>query len=122
MGRVRNNRCTKSAPRQKTQVPKCWILALVNKILSTVDLFTQVGLVSRVLPGSALFENVAKPHDLSKVAGVGYLYFAIKPNHFIIIADVREQMQYLYQRIIASQKVNGVDCVFSLGRNGLGWT
>lgn len=70
---------------------------------------------SGVLSGSAFAGHVTGPYDFSKPADVGHFLIAIKPDLFVSAADFRERLEYLYQRVVGSEKMAGVDRVYFPG-------
>jgi LDH2 family malate/lactate/ureidoglycolate dehydrogenase len=70
---------------------------------------------SGVLSGSAFAGNVTGPYDLSRPADVGHFFVAIKPDLFMSLDDFRERMDYLYQRVVSSEKMHGVDRIYFPG-------
>ena len=70
---------------------------------------------SGVLSGSAFAGHVTGPYDFSKPADVGHFLIAIKPDLFVSAAEFRERLEYLYQRVVGSEKMAGVDRVFFPG-------
>lgn len=70
---------------------------------------------SGVLSGSAFAGHVTNPYDPSKPADVGHFLVAIKPDLFMSLDDFRERMQYLYDRVVGSDKAAGVDRIFFPG-------
>jgi LDH2 family malate/lactate/ureidoglycolate dehydrogenase len=70
---------------------------------------------SGVLSGSAFAGHVTGPYDFSKPADVGHFLVAIKPDLFVSAADFRVRLEYLYQRVVGSEKMAGVDRVFFPG-------
>ena len=64
---------------------------------------------SGVLSGSAFAGHVANPYDPSRPADVGHFIFAIKPDLFMTLEEFKSRMDYLYQRVVGSQKCPGVD-------------
>jgi LDH2 family malate/lactate/ureidoglycolate dehydrogenase len=70
---------------------------------------------SGVLSGSAFAGHVTGPYDFSRPADVGHFLVAIKPDLFVSAADFRERLEYLYQRVVGSEKMAGVDRVFFPG-------
>jgi len=75
----------------------------------TMDVF------SGVLSGSAFAGHVTNPYDPSKPADVGHFIVAIKPDLFMSIEDFKARMDYLYKRVVGSQKMQGVDRIFFPG-------
>lgn len=70
---------------------------------------------SGVLSGSAFAGHVTNPYDPSKPADVGHFLVAIKPDLFMTIEEFKERMDYLYQRVIDSEKMAGVDRIYFPG-------
>ncbi|GAB7338298.1 hypothetical protein MBLNU457_4614t1 [Dothideomycetes sp. NU457] len=70
---------------------------------------------SGVLSGSAFAGHVTNPYDPSKPADVGHFIVAIKPDLFMSIEDFKERMSYLYQRVVDSKKMDGVDRIYFPG-------
>lgn len=70
---------------------------------------------SGVLSGSAFAGHVTNPYDPSKPADVGHFLVAIKPDLFMSLKDFRERMQYLYERVVNSEKMVGVERIYFPG-------
>lgn len=70
---------------------------------------------SGVLSGSAFAGHVTNPYDPSKPADVGHFLVAIKSDLFVDAEDFRERMDYLYQRVVGSDKMEGVDRIYFPG-------
>jgi len=70
---------------------------------------------SGVLSGSAFAGNVTNPYDPSKPADVGHFLVAIKPDLFMSLDDFKERMDYLYQRVVGCDKMDGVDRIYFPG-------
>ncbi|KAF9880726.1 malate/L-lactate dehydrogenase [Colletotrichum karsti] len=70
---------------------------------------------SGVLSGSAFAGHVTNPYDPSKPADVGHFLVAIKPDLFMSLEDFRERMDYLYQRVVGSDKAAGVERIYFPG-------
>lgn len=70
---------------------------------------------SGVLSGSAFAGHVTNPYDPSRPADVGHFLVAIKPDLFMDLAEFRERMQYLYQRVVGSQRAAGVERIYFPG-------
>ncbi|WQF88326.1 Putative malate/L-lactate dehydrogenase [Colletotrichum destructivum] len=70
---------------------------------------------SGVLSGSAFAGHVTNPYDPSKPADVGHFLVAVKPDLFMSLDDFRERMDYLYQRVVGSDKAAGVDRIYFPG-------
>lgn len=70
---------------------------------------------SGVLSGSAFAGHVTNPYDPSKPADVGHFLVAIKPDLFMTLDDFKERMDYLYQRVISSELMAGVDRIYYPG-------
>jgi len=70
---------------------------------------------SGVLSGSAFAGHVTNPYDSSKPADVGHFLMAIKPDLFMSLADFRGRMQYLYDRVVGSARMTGVERIYFPG-------
>lgn len=70
---------------------------------------------SGVLSGSAFAGHVTNPYDPSKPADVGHFLVAIKPDLFMSLDEFRDRMQYLYDRVVGSEKAAGVDRIYFPG-------
>ncbi|RMJ29105.1 malate L-lactate dehydrogenase [Aspergillus sp. HF37] len=70
---------------------------------------------SGVLSGSAFAGGVTNPYDASKPADVGHFLVAIKPDLFMGLEEFKERMDYLYQRVVGSERMAGVDRVYYPG-------
>jgi LDH2 family malate/lactate/ureidoglycolate dehydrogenase len=70
---------------------------------------------SGVLSGSAFAGHVTNPYDPSKPADVGHFLIAIKPDLFMSLEDFKARMDYLYQRVVESDKMAGVDRIYFPG-------
>jgi LDH2 family malate/lactate/ureidoglycolate dehydrogenase len=70
---------------------------------------------SGVLSGSAFAGHVTNPYDPSKPADVGHFLVAIKPDLFMSLAEFKARMQYLYDRVVGSEKMAGVDRIYFPG-------
>ncbi|KAG9228997.1 Malate/L-lactate dehydrogenase [Amylocarpus encephaloides] len=70
---------------------------------------------SGVLSGSAFAGHVTNPYDPSKPADVGHFLIAIKPDLFISLENFKERMDYLYQRVVSSDKMHGVERIYFPG-------
>lgn len=70
---------------------------------------------SGVLSGSAFAGHVTNPYDPSKPADVGHFLVAIKPDLFMSLDDFKERMDYLYQRVVGSDPMVGVDRIYYPG-------
>ncbi|KAK8128051.1 alcohol dehydrogenase [Apiospora sp. TS-2023a] len=71
---------------------------------------------SGVFSGSAFAGHVANPYDPSRPADAGHFVVAIKPDLFLPLADFRERMRYLYDRVVhESEPAAGVDRVYFPG-------
>lgn len=74
---------------------------------------------SGVLSGSAFAGNVTNPYDSSKPADVGHFLVAIKPDLFMSLEEFKERMDYLYRRVVDSDKMSGVDTIYFPGEREL---
>ncbi|KAI1260475.1 putative malate dehydrogenase [Xylariaceae sp. FL1019] len=70
---------------------------------------------SGALSGSAFAGHVVGPYDPSKPADVGHFLVAIKPDLFMSLDDFRERIQYLYERVVGSEKAAGVERIYFPG-------
>ncbi|KZM20327.1 uncharacterized protein EKO05_0007036 [Ascochyta rabiei] len=70
---------------------------------------------SGVLSGSAFAGHVTNPYDPSKPADVGHFLVAIKPDLFMSIEEFKERMDYLYQRVVGSDRMSGTDRIYYPG-------
>ncbi|GFF28248.1 uncharacterized oxidoreductase YjmC [Aspergillus lentulus] len=70
---------------------------------------------SGVLSGSAFAGHVTNPYDPSRPADVGHFLVAIKPDLFMGLEEFKERMDYLYQRVVGSEKMAGVDRIYFPG-------
>lgn len=70
---------------------------------------------SGVLSGSAFAGHVTNPYDASKPADVGHFLVAIKPDLFLSLDEFKERMDYLYQRVVNSEKREDFDRIYFPG-------
>ncbi|KAH6898150.1 Malate/L-lactate dehydrogenase [Thelonectria olida] len=70
---------------------------------------------SGVLSGSAFAGHVTGPYDPSRAADVGHFLVAIKPDLFMSLDEFRERMEYLYGRVVGSEKAVGVERIYFPG-------
>jgi len=70
---------------------------------------------SGVLSGSAFAGHVTNPYDPSKPADVGHFLVAIKPDLFMDLKEFRARMEYLYGRVVQSEKMAGVERIYFPG-------
>jgi len=70
---------------------------------------------SGVLSGSAFAGHVTNPYDASRPADVGHFLIAIKPDLFLSVDEFKERMDYLYQRVVDSERRPGVDRIYFPG-------
>ncbi|KAK4145649.1 Malate/L-lactate dehydrogenase [Dichotomopilus funicola] len=70
---------------------------------------------SGVLSGSAFAGGVTGPYDMSKAGDVGHFIVAIKPDLFMSLEEFRGRMDVLYQRVVGSEKMAGVDRIYFPG-------
>lgn len=70
---------------------------------------------SGVLSGSAFAGHVTGPYDPSKPADVGHFIVAIRPDLFFSLEEFKERMDYLYQRVVSSEKRPDVDRIYFPG-------
>jgi LDH2 family malate/lactate/ureidoglycolate dehydrogenase len=70
---------------------------------------------SGVLSGSAFAGRVTNPYDPSKPADVGHFLVAIKPDLFMGLEEFKTRMDYLYNRVISSDRMDGIDRIYFPG-------
>ncbi|KAJ5167262.1 uncharacterized protein N7482_006043 [Penicillium canariense] len=70
---------------------------------------------SGVFSGAAFAGHVTNPYDPSKPADVGHFLVAIKPDLFMTMEEFKERMDYLYKRVVESDKMAGVDRIYFPG-------
>ena len=70
---------------------------------------------SGVLSGSSYAGHVTGPYDLSRHADVGHFFVAIKPDLFMSLDEFRDRMQYLYERVVGSDKAAGIERIYFPG-------
>ena len=71
---------------------------------------------SGVLSGSAFAGGVTGPYDTSgKEADVGHFLVAIKPDLFMSLAEFRERMGVLYEKVVGCEKMKGVERIYFPG-------
>ena len=70
---------------------------------------------SGVLSGSAFAGEVTGPYDPSKPADVGHFLLAIKPDLFMDMSEFKARLQYLYDRVVGSDKMHGVERIYFPG-------
>ncbi|OAX85014.1 hypothetical protein ACJ72_00606 [Emergomyces africanus] len=70
---------------------------------------------SGVLSGSAFAGHVTGPYDPSKQADVGHFMMAIKPDLFMELDEFKTRMDYLYQRVVGGERMEGVDRIYYPG-------
>jgi LDH2 family malate/lactate/ureidoglycolate dehydrogenase len=70
---------------------------------------------SGVLSGSAFAGHVTNPYDPSKPADVGHFLVAIKPDLFMGLEEFKMRMDYLYNRVISSDRMDGIDRIYFPG-------
>ncbi|XDG08403.1 hypothetical protein ABKA04_008018 [Annulohypoxylon sp. FPYF3050] len=70
---------------------------------------------SGVLSGSEFAGGVTGPYDPSKPSDVGHFLVAIKPDLFMSLDDFRKRMDFLYQKVVGSDKAAGVERIYFPG-------
>ncbi|KAK3906085.1 Malate/L-lactate dehydrogenase [Staphylotrichum tortipilum] len=70
---------------------------------------------SGVLSGSAFAGGVTSPYDMSAPGDVGHFIVALKPDLFMGLDEFRQRMDVLYQRVVGSDKMEGVDRIYFPG-------
>lgn len=73
-----------------------------SALSSMMDVF------SGVLSGSAFAGHVVNPYDPSKQADVGHFLVALKPDLFMSLREFKDRMDYLYTRVVGSEKMAGI--------------
>ena len=59
--------------------------------------------------------HVVGPYDPTQPADVGHFLVAIKPDLFMDMSEFKCRLQYLYDRVVGSEKMAGVDRVYFPG-------
>ncbi|TVY88967.1 putative oxidoreductase [Lachnellula willkommii] len=109
------------AKRRGEKIPLDWALDALKGVMLPMGgpkgsgLSIMMDVFSGVLSGSAFAGHVTNPHDPSKPADVGHFLIAIKPDLFMSLEDFKERMDYLYQRVVGSDKAAGVDRIYFPG-------
>ncbi|KAH0841587.1 hypothetical protein AYO21_01178 [Fonsecaea monophora] len=70
---------------------------------------------SGVLSGSAFAGHVTNPYDPSRPADTGHFFVVIKPDLFMSLEEFKQRMDYLYQRVVGCEKMDGVERIFFPG-------
>ncbi|KAK5084609.1 hypothetical protein LTR05_005687 [Lithohypha guttulata] len=70
---------------------------------------------SGVLSGSAFAGNVTGPYDPSKAADVGHFLVVLKPDLFMSLEEFKDRMDYLYQRVVDSERRPDFDRIYFPG-------
>lgn len=70
---------------------------------------------SGVLSGSAYAGHVTNPYDPSKPANVGHFIMVIRPDLFISLDQFKDRMDYLYSRVVGSDRMKGVERIYFPG-------
>ncbi|AEO64468.1 uncharacterized protein THITE_2041129 [Thermothielavioides terrestris NRRL 8126] len=70
---------------------------------------------SGVLSGSAFAGGVTGPYDMSKPGDVGHFIIALKPDLFMSLEEFKQRMDILYQRVVGSDKMEGVERIYFPG-------
>jgi LDH2 family malate/lactate/ureidoglycolate dehydrogenase len=70
---------------------------------------------SGVLSGSAFAGHVVNPYDPSKPADVGHFLVALKPDLFMSLQEFKDRMDYLYTRVVGSEKMAGIERIYYPG-------
>ena len=70
---------------------------------------------SGVFSGSEFAGGVTNPYDPSKPADVGHFLLAIKPDLFMDLEEFKSRMDYLYKRVVGTEKMAGVDRIYFPG-------
>ncbi|PYH43770.1 Ldh family oxidoreductase [Aspergillus saccharolyticus JOP 1030-1] len=70
---------------------------------------------SGVLSGSAFAGGVTGPYDPSREADVGHFIVAIKPDLFVGLEEFKSRMDYLYQKVVGGERMQGVERIYYPG-------
>lgn len=70
---------------------------------------------SGVFSGAAFAGHVTNPYDPSRPADVGHFIVAVKPDLFMTMDEFKGRMDYLYKRVVESDKMAGVDRIYFPG-------
>lgn len=70
---------------------------------------------SGVFSGAAFAGHVTGPYDPSNPADVGHFLVAIRPDLFMTMDEFKGRMDYLYRRVVESEKAAGVDRIYFPG-------
>lgn len=70
---------------------------------------------SGVFSGAAFAGHVTGPYDPSRPADVGHFLVAIRPDLFMTMDEFKGRMDYLYRRVVESEKAAGVDHIYFPG-------
>lgn len=70
---------------------------------------------SGVLTGAAFAGGVAGPYDPSRKGEVGHFIVALKPDLFVTKDEFKERMRVLYEKVVGSEKMDGVDRIYFPG-------
>lgn len=70
---------------------------------------------SGVLSGSEFAGGVTNPYDASRPADVGHFLVAIKPDLFMGLNAFKERMDFLYQKVVGSERMEGVGRIYFPG-------
>ncbi|KAK6585971.1 hypothetical protein PZA11_001028 [Diplocarpon coronariae] len=79
-------------------------------------LSVMMDIFSGVLSGSAFAGGVTGPYDRSgKEADVGHFLVALKPDLFMGLREFRERMGVLYEKVVGSERMKGVERIYFPG-------
>ncbi|KAJ5901716.1 hypothetical protein N7495_002244 [Penicillium taxi] len=70
---------------------------------------------SGVFSGAAFAGNVANPYDPSRPADVGHFLVAVKPDLFMSMEEFKGRMDYLYKRVVESERMAEVERIYFPG-------
>lgn len=85
---------------------------------STISIIMDMS--SGVLSGSSFAGHVTNSYNPTKLAEVGHFLIAIKPDLFMDLEEFKSRMDYLYQWVVGSEKMEGVDRIYSKSSKSLG--
>ncbi|PGG97215.1 hypothetical protein AJ79_09298 [Helicocarpus griseus UAMH5409] len=70
---------------------------------------------SGVFSGAAFAGHVTGPYDPSREGDVGHFIVAIKPDLFMGLEEFKGRMDYLYQKVVGGERMEGVERIYYPG-------
>ena len=70
---------------------------------------------SSVLSSSTFARYITNLYDPSNLADIKHFLIAIKPDLFMLLQELREQIQYFYSRVTKSEKISSVERILLPG-------